>query len=78
MVESEEERGRRKQGVRHQNYLFYADNGMFTSSDSRWLQGYFSTLVGLFYRVVLHINVGNIVGMVFRLCRAPGTQSEAA
>ena len=36
-----------------------------------------STLVGLFDRVGLNINVGNIVGMVFRLCQAPGTQSEA-
>ena len=35
-------------------------------------------MVGLFYRVGLRTNVGNMVGMVFRLCQTAGTQSEAA
>ena len=33
---------------RHQSDLFYADDGMVVSSDPRWLQWAFSTLVGLF------------------------------
>ena len=59
-----EERGERGQEGRHQNALFYADNGMVASSDPRWLQGAFSTLVGLFDRVGLRNNVGKTVGMV--------------
>ena len=50
---------------------------MVTSLEPRWLQGAFSTLVGVFDRVGLKINVGNTVGMVFRPCQAAGTQSEA-
>ena len=38
---------------RHQNSLFYADNGMVALLDLRCLQGAFSTLVGLFDRVGL-------------------------
>ena len=44
--------------------LFYADNGMVASSDPGWLQGAFNTLVGLFDRVGLQINVGKTVGTV--------------
>ena len=43
-------------------------------SDPRWLQGDFGTLVGLFDRVGLKMNVGKIFGMVCRLCQAEGTQ----
>ena len=39
MVEGAEERGERGQEDRHQNYLFYADDGMVASSEPRWLQG---------------------------------------
>ena len=42
------------------------------------LQGEFSTLVGLFDRVIMRNNVGKTVVMVFRPCQAEGTQSEAA
>ena len=77
MVESTKERGGLGKEVRHQNYLLYTDDGMFTSLDPQWLQGGFSTLVGLFDRVVLKNNVGKIFGMVCRLCQAAGTQSEA-
>ena len=38
----------------------------------------FSTLVGMFDRVVLKKNTGKAVGMVCRPCQAEGTQSEAA
>ena len=47
-------------------------------SDLRWLQGVFSTLVGLFDRVGLKTNVGNTVVMVCLPCLAVGTQLEAA
>ena len=53
MVECAEERGEHGQEVRHQNALFYTDNSMVASSDTRWIQGEFSTLVGLFDRVGL-------------------------
>ena len=51
MVESVEERSGRRHEGRHQNPLFYADEGMVESSDPRRIQGDFSTLVGLFDRV---------------------------
>ena len=51
---------------------------MFTSLDPQWLQGGFSTLVGLFDRVVLKTNVGKTVEMVCCPCQAAGTLSEAA
>ena len=43
-----EKRGERVNEVRHQAALFYADNGMVASSDPRWLQWAFDTLVSLF------------------------------
>ena len=76
MVEGAEEQGERGQEGRHQADLFYADDGMVASSDPRWLQGAFNTLVGLFYRVVLRTNVGKTVGMVCRPCQAAVNQSE--
>ena len=69
--------GRRLEG-QQQSALFYMDYGTLASSDPGWLQGYFSTLVGLSNWVVLIKNVGNTVGMVFRLCQATGNQSEAS
>ena len=77
MVEGAEERGERVQEGRHQNALFYADDGMVSLSGPQWLQDAFSTLVGLFDRVVLQTNVGKTVGTVCRPCQAAGTQSEA-
>ena len=78
MVEGTEERGNCGQEGRHHNALLYADDGMVASSDPRWLQGAFSTLVGLFNRVGLQTNVEKIVGMVCQSCQADGTQSEVA
>ena len=49
---------------------------MVASLDPQWLQGFFSTLVGLFDRVGLRTNFGKTFGMVCRLCQAAGTQSE--
>ena len=42
---------------------------MLVSSDSRWLQWAFATLVGLIDRVGLKTNVGNMVSMTCRPCR---------
>ena len=78
MQEGAEERGDHGQEGRHNNAIFYTDNGMVASSDPRWLQGDFSTLDGLLDRVGLWTNVGETVGMVCRPCQAAGTQSEAA
>ena len=78
MVEGAEERGEHGQEGRHLNTLIYADDGIVASSDPRWLQGAFSTLVVLFYRLGLRTNVGKTVGMVCRPCQAAGTQLEAA
>ena len=53
MVENAEERGKRQQEGRHQNSLSYADGGMIELSYLQWIQGKFSTLVGLFDIVYL-------------------------
>ena len=74
MVESAEERIRIRQESRHQNPLFYAEDGMVTSSDPRWLQGDFITLLGLLNRVGLKTDVWKTVVMVFCPCQAAGTQ----
>ena len=74
LLEVTGERGGHGQEGRHQNDLLYADNNMVVSSDPRWLQGYFRTLVGLFDSVGLWTNGRKTVGMVFRLCQAAGTQ----
>ena len=66
MVESAEERIRRGQEGRHKNSFFCMDDIMIASSDSRWIQGDFSNLVGLFYRVCLKTNIGSKVRMFFR------------
>ena len=71
-----EERGERGKEGRHQAALLYTDDGMVASSDPRWLQGAFNTLVGLFDRVVLRTNVRKTVGMVCRQFQAAGNQSE--
>ena len=78
MVEGSEEQGERGQEGRHQNSLFYLDNDMVALLYPRWLQGAFSTLVGLFNGVGMWTNVGKIFSMVFCPCQAAGTQSEAA
>ena len=59
MVEGVDGQGGRRQEGRHQNFLFYADDGMIASSDPVWIQGMFSTLVGIFDRVGLKTNVGD-------------------
>ena len=74
MAESAEEWDGCRQEFRHQNALFYADNGIITSSDLQWLQGAFSILVGLFNRVGLKNNDGKTFVMIFRPCRAAGNQ----
>ena len=53
VIADAEERGKLGKGRRHQAALFYAYDGMVASSDPRWLQGDFNTLVGLFGRVGL-------------------------
>ena len=44
--------------------LFYADNGMVSSSDLGWLKSVFDKLVGIFDRVGLRTNFRKTVGMV--------------
>ena len=78
VIAGAEERGECGQEGRHQSALFYADNGMVALSGPCWLQGASNTLVGLFDRVGLCINVWKTVGMVCRPCQAAGNQSEAA
>ena len=78
MVDGTKERGGRGQEGRHQNYLLYTDDGMFALLDPQWLQGGFSTLVGLFDMMGLKTNVGKTVGMFCRPFQAAGTQSKAA
>ena len=51
---------------------------MVALSDPGWVQGAFSTLLGLFEKVDLKTNVGKTVRMVCRLCQVAGTQEEAA
>ena len=77
IVDGAEERGKRGKDGRNHNALFYMDDGMVASPDPQWLQGEFSTLVGLFYRVGLQTNVGKTAGMFFRPCHAARTQLEA-
>ena len=77
MMKDAEERSESGKEGRHQNALFYADNGMVASLDPRWLQGAFIALFSLFNRVVLQTNVGKTVNMVCCPCQAAGTQSEA-
>ena len=76
MDEADKRGGRGNEG-RHQVDLFYADDGMVASSNTRWLQWEFDTLVGLFGRVGLQTNVGKTVSIVCRPRHAAGTQSEA-
>ena len=78
VIADAEEQGKMGKEGRHQSALFYADNGMVASSDPRWLQGDFNTMVGLFDRVGLQKNVGKTVGMVCHPSQAAGNLYEAA
>ena len=63
---------------RHQSEVFYADDGMFVSSDPACLQGAFSALVAIFDRVGLLTNVGKTVSMACHPCRVgAGNRTEA-
>ena len=76
MVEGTGWQVRREQEGRHQNALFYMYYCMIASSDPGWLQGAFSTLVGLFDKVGLKTSIWKMVGMVCRMSLAEGTHSE--
>ena len=78
MLECAEKWGKLGQEGRHQNALFYAENGMVATPDPRWLQDAFSILVDLFDRVGLYTNAGKTVVIVYRPRQVAGTQSEAA
>ena len=73
-----EERGKLGKEGRHQAALFYAEDGMVASSDPRWLQGAFNTLVGLFDRLGLGTNFGKTVGMVCQPYQTADNLLEAA
>ena len=64
MVEGAEERGESGKEGREQAAFFYADDGVVASSNPRWLQGAFNSLVGLFDRVGLRNNFRKTVGML--------------
>ena len=64
MADGAEERGERGQDGRHQNAILYANNVMVAFSDPLWIQGAFSSLVGLFDRVGLQTNFRKTVGIV--------------
>ena len=73
MVEGADDKGGRRQEGRHQNVLLYVDDGMFPSLNPRWLQGAFSTLIGLLDREGLNTNFGKTVRMFCSQCQAAGT-----
>ena len=77
LSEAEKRGGRGGEG-RHQAALLYAEDGMISSSNPRWIQWAFNSLVSLFERVGLRTNVGKTVSMVCRPCQAAGTQLVAA
>ena len=58
-----EKQGERGNEGRHQDALFYVDDGMVASSDPHWLQWAFDTLVSIFEIVGLLTNVGKTVSM---------------
>ena len=69
-MQEAERRGERGRERRHQAALFYADDGMIASSDTRWLQWAFTILVGLFDIVGLKTNQQKTVSMDCRPCSA--------
>ena len=77
MVEQEDGQDRHVQEGQHQSALFYAYGSMVASSDPVWLQGDFSTLVGMFDQVGLRTNFRKTVSMVYRPCQEAGTQLGA-
>ena len=79
IVDEAEEKGETGREGRHQSAVFYADDVMVVLSDPAWLQGAFSALVAIFYRVGLLTNFGKTVSMVCHPCRAgSGNRTEAA
>ena len=50
--------------------VFYANDGMVVSLDPAWLQGDFSALVAILYRVGLRTNVNKTVSMACHPCQA--------
>ena len=79
LVDKSEEKGEMGREGRHQSAVFYADDGMFISSDPAWLQEAFNALVSIFYRVGLLTNVKKTFSMVCHSCWAGGgNQTEEA
>ena len=56
--------------------LFYAKNGVVTSTDTGWLQLEFDLMMELFDQVGLWTNVRKTVGIVFRTFREAGVRAE--
>ena len=78
VIADAEERGELRKEGRHQAAMFCADDGMVASSNPRWLQGAFNTLVGLFDSVGLRKNVRKTVGIVCHPCQAAGNILDTA
>ena len=77
VTEAETRGGRGREG-RHKSALFYADDGILTSSDPQWLQWAFSQIVGLFDRVGLNTNIEKTVSTTCKPCNTTGNRSEEA
>ena len=75
MIEGLGGQSRSNQEGRHQNALLYPDDGMLALSDPGCLQGAFSTLVGMFDRVGLNMNVRKTVRIFCCPYQVAGTQS---
>ena len=78
VIAEAEARGGPGKEERNQAALFYADGRMVASSDPGWLQGAFSTLLGLFDRVDLRTNFGKTVSIVYHPCQATGNLTTEA
>ena len=63
--------------VLHCAASFYSYDGLVASMYPVWFQGAFEILTRLFNMVGIQENVGNMVGMLWRPCRAVGTHLEA-
>ena len=78
IVDEAEGKGETGREGRHQFAVFYADDGMVVSLEPAWIQGAFSALVAIFYRVGLRTNVNKTVSMACHPCRAgAGNRTEA-
>ena len=72
--------GRRltEEGLKVQEAILYAEDGMVAYTNPGWLQTAFDTLIGIFDRAGMNMNVRKTVGMVCHPCREAGVRSDEA